>query len=197
MIQHWQLDFLSLIAVFLSLLSARSIGLKSQLPLDSSYSISPHTQTVELGFCLEPKQVTRSPSSSASTMRSLSLHMNTALCTCFPLARDLANGKILWYAPWLSWLPELLFNIFIAIPQQKNMVPGAGPMAEWWSPNAPLWWPRVSLVRILGADMAPLVRPRWGGVAHATARRTHNWNIQLCTGRIGGEKAEKKWFLLL
>ena len=27
-------------------------------------------------------------------------------------------------------------------------------MAEWLSSHAPLWWPRVSLVRILGADMA-------------------------------------------
>ena len=26
-------------------------------------------------------------------------------------------------------------------------------MAEWLSLHAPLWWPRVSLVRILGADM--------------------------------------------
>ena len=37
---------------------------------------------------------------------------------------------------------------------------GAGPMTEWLSLQAPLQWPRVSLVQILGADMAPLVRPR-------------------------------------
>ena len=34
--------------------------------------------------------------------------------------------------------------------------------------------PSVSLVRILGADMALLIKPRWGSVPHATTRRTHN-----------------------
>uniref|UniRef100_A0A8C4LKX8 Homeobox domain-containing protein n=1 Tax=Equus asinus asinus TaxID=83772 RepID=A0A8C4LKX8_EQUAS len=33
------------------------------------------------------------------------------------------------------------------------------PVAEWLSLHAPLQWPRVSLVRILGANMALLVRP--------------------------------------
>ena len=37
---------------------------------------------------------------------------------------------------------------------------GAGPAAEWLSSRALLRRPRVSLVQILGADMAPLVRPR-------------------------------------
>ena len=41
----------------------------------------------------------------------------------------------------------------------KMGLSGAGPVAEWLSLRAPLRWPRVSLVRILGADMAPLVRP--------------------------------------
>ena len=31
-------------------------------------------------------------------------------------------------------------------------------MAEWLSSHAPLQWPKVLLVRILGADMALLVR---------------------------------------
>ena len=48
---------------------------------------------------------------------------------------------------------------------------GAGSVAEWLSSCAPLWWPRV---RILGADMAPLVRPRLGGVPHPTTRKTCN-----------------------
>ena len=42
--------------------------------------------------------------------------------------------------------------------QKVNL--GAGPMAEWLSLRAPLRRPRVLLVRILGVDMAPLVRPR-------------------------------------
>ena len=37
--------------------------------------------------------------------------------------------------------------------------PEAGPVAEWLSSCAPFLRPRVSLVRILGADMALLVRP--------------------------------------
>ena len=35
----------------------------------------------------------------------------------------------------------------------------AGPMAEWLSSRALLQWPRVSPVQILGADMAPRIRP--------------------------------------
>ena len=48
---------------------------------------------------------------------------------------------------------------------------GAGSVAEWLRSHAPLRWPRV---RMLGTDMAPLVRPRLGGVPHPTTRRTCN-----------------------
>ena len=41
----------------------------------------------------------------------------------------------------------------------KKLQAGAGPMAEWLSSHAPLQWPRISLVQILGADMAPLISP--------------------------------------
>ena len=36
---------------------------------------------------------------------------------------------------------------------------GASAVAEWLSLHAPLRWPRVLSVRILGMDMAPLVKP--------------------------------------
>ena len=36
---------------------------------------------------------------------------------------------------------------------------GAGPMAKWLSLCALLQWPRVLPVRILNADMAPLIKP--------------------------------------
>ena len=36
---------------------------------------------------------------------------------------------------------------------------GAGPVAEWLRSHALLCQPRVLPVRILGVDMAPLVRP--------------------------------------
>ena len=58
--------------------------------------------------------------------------------------------------------------------QASSKIPGASPMAEWLSSHAPLQQPRVSLVRILGADLAPLVRSCWGSVPHAITRRTHN-----------------------
>ena len=51
---------------------------------------------------------------------------------------------------------------------------GAGPVAEWLSSRALLRRPRVSAVQILGVDMAPLIRPCWGGIPYATTRRTHN-----------------------
>ena len=50
---------------------------------------------------------------------------------------------------------SLRFIIEIAL----NWNVGAGPVAEWLSLRTLLWWPRVSLVRILGADMEPLIRP--------------------------------------
>ena len=51
---------------------------------------------------------------------------------------------------------------------------GASPAAQWLSSCAPLRRPRVSPVWILGTDMAPLIKPCWGGVPHATTGRTHN-----------------------
>ena len=69
---------------------------------------------------------------------------------------------------------------------------GAGPAAEWLNLLTPLWRPRVSLVRILGANMALLVSQHWGSVPHATTRRTHNYKLQLCTGGTWGQTAEKK-----
>ena len=70
------------------------------------------------------------------------------------------------------------------------MPSGPGPVAECLSSHAPLRRPKVPQVRILGTDMALLVRPRLGGVPHAT--RTHNQNIQLYTGGDLGRKKQKK-----
>ena len=65
-------------------------------------------------------------------------------------------------------------------------------MAEWLSLHALLQRPRVSLVWILGVDMAPLIRPRCGGVLHSTTRRTYNYNIQLCTRGLWGKEEEEE-----
>ena len=70
---------------------------------------------------------------------------------------------------------------------------GAGPMAKWLSCCAPHRWPRISPVRILSMDMAPLIRPCWGSIPHATTRRTHNWKIYSCEpGALWGEKVKIK-----
>ena len=44
--------------------------------------------------------------------------------------------------------------------QDQKLQKGAGPVAEWSSSRAPLRQLKVSLVQILGVDMAPLIRPR-------------------------------------
>ena len=66
------------------------------------------------------------------------------------------------------------------------------PMAEWLSSLALLQWPRVSPVRILGVDLALLIRPCWGGISHSTTRRICNENIQLCTGGLWGEEDKRR-----
>ena len=56
----------------------------------------------------------------------------------------------------------------------KESTEGTGPMAEWLSFPPLLRQPRISPVRILGEDMAPLIKPCWGGIPHSTTRRTYN-----------------------
>ena len=50
----------------------------------------------------------------------------------------------------------------------------ASPMAQWLSLHTWLQQPMVSVIQILGMDLALLIKPCWGGVPHSTARRTHN-----------------------
>ena len=52
-------------------------------------------------------------------------------------------------------LPSLVLEAVVML--NRKVIGGAGSVAEWLSSRAPLRRPRV---RILGADMAPLVRPR-------------------------------------
>ena len=51
-------------------------------------------------------------------------------------------------------LYSVLYNLI------ENSGDGASPVAEWLSSHTLLWRPRVSLVGILGADMALLIKPR-------------------------------------
>ena len=83
-----------------------------------------------------------------------------------------------------SHFPKLVHLLNLSVPPvsplyrrrtiKKANLTRAGPVAVWLSLHAPLWRPRVSPVQILGTDMAPLIKPCWGGVPHATTRRTHN-----------------------
>ena len=53
--------------------------------------------------------------------------------------------------------------------------------------------PSVLLVRILGADMALLIKPRRGSVPHATTRRTHNEEYTtLYWGALGRKRKKIK-----
>ena len=89
----------------------------------------------------------------------------------------------------IIWCCGFVWNSWLIFPIGKYVF-GAGPVAEWISS---LQRPRVSPVWILGMDVAPLIRPCWGSVPHATTRRTHNRNIQLCTGGdLGGKKSREK-----
>ena len=67
-------------------------------------------------------------------------------------------------------------------------------MAEWLSSHTLLQWPRVSPVQILGTDMAPLIKPCWGGIPHATARRTHNWKYTTMYRGALGRKRKNRIF---
>ena len=71
-------------------------------------------------------------------------------------------GRILQISPWLmSSIPLLVTSLFVYFRHflLKMGLLGDGPRAEWLSLRALLQWPRVSLVRILGVDMAPLIKP--------------------------------------
>ena len=89
------------------------------------------------------------------------------------LSQILDSWVIYSFSTFLVNGPEF----YLIIMNFKNLALGAGPMAEWLSSCTPLWRPRVSLVRILGVDMALLIRPRWGGIPHAITSRTHKENI--------------------
>ena len=65
-------------------------------------------------------------------------------------------------------------------------------MAEWLTSRTMFQQPQVLQVWLLGANMAPLVKPCCGGVPRTTTRGTHNWNIQLCTAGLWGEEEEEK-----
>ena len=64
-------------------------------------------------------------------------------------------------------------------------------MAEWLSSHVPPRQPRVSPVRILGADMAPLVKPHlgWGRMPQLEGPTTKNIYNYVPGGF--GEKKEK------
>ena len=62
----------------------------------------------------------------------------------------------------LSPPPERLCSVQYRRHQPQGLFKlklGAGPVAKWLTSRAPLRRPRVSPVRILGMDMAPLIRP--------------------------------------
>ena len=67
-------------------------------------------------------------------------------------------------------------------------------MAKWLGSCALLHRPRVSPVRVLGTDMASLVRPCWGSVPHATTGRTYNQKYTTMYQGALGRKRKNKIF---
>ena len=57
-----------------------------------------------------------------------------------------------------SRLVRVTATLSCALARLKMGEVGANSVAEWLSSHALLQWPGVSLVRILGVDMAPLIR---------------------------------------
>ena len=85
------------------------------------------------------------------------------------------DGLLVWMSPaGLHMIEERLFPKGNQSATIKHREAGAGPVAQWLSSRTPLWQPRVLLVQILGADLAPLIRPCLGGGPHSTTRGTHN-----------------------
>ena len=75
---------------------------------------------------------------------------------------------------WISSFMGKLKDQALFVPHYKVEIMGAGPVAKWLSSRAPLRRSRVLLVRILGTEMAPLIKPCWCGVPHSRARRTYD-----------------------
>ena len=73
----------------------------------------------------------------------------------------------------------------------KYIVMGLAPWPSGWVRALRCRRPGVSLVRVLGADLALLIEPRWGGVPHATARGTHSREYTAMYRGGFGEKKEK------
>ena len=51
---------------------------------------------------------------------------------------------------------------------------GAGPVVEWLSAHAPLWWPGVCWFRSWAWTYTPLIKPCCGGILHRRTRVTYN-----------------------
>ena len=93
----------------------------------------------------------------------------------FPLASGLGMGMWLLHCDQ-EGVKGILLRDFSKcfLCWLKNKQIGASAVAEWLSSCAPLQRPRISLVQILGPDMAPLIRLCWGGAPHSTTRGTLN-----------------------
>ena len=98
------------------------------------------------------------------------LRPSSLLLTCE--CRCLITLKVQWRSIWLNGTECPVYwgqGSWVQV-----LGPGAGPTAEWLSLYTPLRRPRISPIWILGTDLAPLIKPRWGGVPHSRTRRTYN-----------------------
>ena len=80
---------------------------------------------------------------------------------CLGLGHTVLGEAIHHLAKFLDLVgPKFLVVLFLKVTSvlvEREL--GAAPLAKWLSSYIPLWWPRILLVRILGADIALFVRP--------------------------------------
>ena len=60
-----------------------------------------------------------------------------------------------------------------------------------------LQWPRVHQFGSWMWTYTLLIKPCCGSIPHRRTRRTYNWDIQLYTRALGGNKLEEDWQQLL
>ena len=109
------------------------------------------------------------------------LQQTSDLSSCH---QDLSLLLLIWLS--LPFACELLkgtdlFSIHLCLLRMHYRGWSRVLVAEWLSSRTVLRWPRVSSVRILGADLALLIRPCCGSLPHSRTRRTYKQNIRLCT----------------
>ena len=72
--------------------------------------------------------------------------------------------------PYYGVQRQGLQNIFVELLNYLKLL-GVGPVAQWLSSHALLWWPRVHGFGSQAPTYKPLIRPSCGGIPHTKQRK--------------------------